>query len=772
MRKTTKRLIVLPTLLGLAATMASSAMAGPYRDAVLADSPIAYWGLGETDPSQTATNMGLLGTLADGTYSADAMVGQPTLVLGEDDGSFLASGLAERVTTEPFEKFSDVLGFGGTGFSVEFWTSLASAQAGFSNLVGDGEGGLDFNLMVYAGNGGFIRPHLYTDQIISLDSQRTIGPGEIVHVVSTWDSASGDLTLYLDGQAAAVTQSAGTLPNTAMPINTDNRIYIGQDDREPSPSTWLDEVALYNYPLDANRVLAHYDLGKGADVPQVPVPPVVRKINLSLSTDVLTPGTYGSGHSTPDGAVDIIRQIPNSAAANIVPYTTDDAGPTIDVGPWIVDGGTAGGFGADQHGRGGNLFITGDGEGNTPHSGFGGHANWLITFDLDKVRQERMIGANGELRLTGNYGSWGGIGDATAPAGVTQGLVFVDGVRADNLAETTHNVPTAGGVDSPSQHFDITVPASAKHLTLAIMSGPGSTFWDDGNFRNVRLRAADALLDDQEGLISYWNFDTAETPDSGTEPAQDQPGGNIGMFEGTATRTAGLIGVGAGQFNNAAGDAVNVGPGLENNFSVSDGITIEALIISEWSGDSGDYDEIFRKEDGGNRILFSYQNDAFGGGANPPVEPGPVLSFGLNVGGYGELDLPLDGQDGRPTPEDLNDGNVHHMVATYDAASGEKAIYIDGEKLWSVDLPAGTPIVSGGAANAYIGSVNGGENFTGIIDEVAIWNRALSGEEIGTHYTNVLAGNDYFVPEPGTFGLVLFGILGAFHRLRKRSNRG
>ncbi len=769
MKQTTKHLVLRFTLLlGFAAGMSSSSQAGPYRDAVMADAPIAYWGLGETDPSQTAVNMGLLGNLADGNYTAGAMVGQPTLVLGED-GSFLASAPAERVTTAPFEKFSDVLGFGGTGFSVEFWTAFTGTPAGFSNLVGDGQGGLDFNLMVYAGNGGFIRPHLYTDQIISLDSQRTVGGGEIVHVVSTWDSSTGDFKLYLDGQDAAVNQSAGTLPNMGMPINTDNPIYIGKDDREPSPSAWLDEVAIYNYPLDASRIMAHYDSGKGAPVPEIPLPPVVPKINLSLSTDVLGPGTYGPGHSTPDGAVDIIRQIPNSAAANVVPYTSDDNGPTIDVGPWIVDGGTAGGFGADEHGRGGNLFIIGDGEGDTPHTGFGGHANWLITFDLDKVREERMIGGNGDLRLTGNYGSWGGIGDATPPAGITQGLVFVDGVRADNLAETTHNVPTAGGVDSPSQHFDVNIPASAKHLTLAIMSGPESTFWDDGNYRNVRLRAADPLLDSQDRLISYWNFDTAETPDSGTEPVQDQPGGNLGMFEGTATRSAGLIGAGAGRFNNAGGDAVNAGPGVENNFSVTEGLTIEALVVSEWSGAEGDYDEIFRKEDGGNRILFSYQNDSFGGGANPPVDPGPVLSFGLNVNGYGELDLPLDGQDGRPTVDDLNDGQTHHMVASYDSVSGEKAIYIDGEKLWSVDLGAGSLIVSGGGANAFIGSVNGGENFTGVIDEVAVWGRALSAQEISTHYANVMAGNNYFVPEPGALGLILFGAWGVLLGMRKKS---
>ena len=90
---------------------------------------------------------------------------------------------------------------------------------------------------------------------------------------------------------------------------------------------------------------------------------------------------------------------------------------------------------------------------------------------------------------------------------------------------------------------------------------------------------------------------------------------------------------------------------------MSTGITVFARFRPTWSGGSGDYDEIFRKEDGGNRILLSFQNDANNGAATPPVSAGPVLSFGLNVNGaYSELDMPLDGVAGRPTLAQLADG--------------------------------------------------------------------------------------------------------------------
>ena len=246
--------------------------------------------------------------------------------------------------------------------------------------------------------------------------------------------------------------------------------------------------------------------------------------------------------------------------------------------------------------------------------------------------------------------------------------------------------------------------------------------------------------------------------------AYDRQNSNDGQFQGNATRTAGLVGLGAASFDNSGGTQVALGSGTDNNFSVTAGITVEALIQPEWSGNGGDYDEIFRKEDGGNRILFSFQNDSFGGGANPPVDPGPVLSFGLNTAGYQELDMPLDadlselegGNANSGTiwlndpgvalgPNDvvLNDGATHHAAATYDADSGEKAIWIDGVKRWSLDVSGGD-IVSGGGAVAYIGSVNGGENFTGLIDEFAFWSRALTVDEIALHYSNVMSGLNYF----------------------------
>ena len=86
-------------LLAITITVITSGFtnAGPYHDAVLADDPVAYWRLGESDPD-IAANAGLLGqaNIGEGYYTEGVQVGQSSLVLGETDtSSFLSQG--ERI---------------------------------------------------------------------------------------------------------------------------------------------------------------------------------------------------------------------------------------------------------------------------------------------------------------------------------------------------------------------------------------------------------------------------------------------------------------------------------------------------------------------------------------------------------------------------------------------------------------------------------------------------------------------------------------------------
>lgn len=232
--------------------------------------------------------------------------------------------------------------------------------------------------------------------------------------------------------------------------------------------------------------------------------------------------------------------------------------------------------------------------------------------------------------------------------------------------------------------------------------------------------------------------------------ARDALGGNTGIVGEAVTQVAGLLGPGALDFDNTAASIVDVGPGVNDNFSVTAGIAIEALVKPAWMGSPGDADMIFRKDDGANRILLGFQHDGDTATRDVPLVPAtqPVLAFGINAGGaYRELDMPLDGLNGRPTLATLEDGRAHHVAATYNSATGLKALYFDGILCFSVTYAPGQLVASGGAARAAIGNkADGAEPFTGVIDEVAFWSRALSAEEVAHHYANVQAGLNYLVP--------------------------
>jgi len=185
---------------------------------------------------------------------------------------------------------------------------------------------------------------------------------------------------------------------------------------------------------------------------------------------------------------------------------------------------------------------------------------------------------------------------------------------------------------------------------------------------------------------------------------------------------------------------------------MAEGITLEAMIASAWSGRFGDYDEIFRKEDGNARMLLSFQHDgeAHAGFSEPAVPRGPCLSFGLHLAGrgYRELDMPLDGLDGRPTLTEITDGKPHHVVATYDSFTGRKAIFIDGRLRFSHGYPVGTMALSGGPVAATIGNHRHSEPFTGVIDEVALYDFALTPDEIAAHWRRAAGGERYFGAQP------------------------
>ena len=259
--------------------------------------------------------------------------------------------------------------------------------------------------------------------------------------------------------------------------------------------------------------------------------------------------------------------------------------------------------------------------------------------------------------------------------------------------------------------------------------------------------------------VCYWPFDDRENNQRGSDVrvTTDTMQSLQAAFGDALQRCDGIVGQGAVRFDNSTGSFARVQGGTGEKvglgtLSAAEGITVEALIISNWTAAFRDYDELYRKEDGNCRVLLSFQNDgnAHADFCEPSVPPGPCLSFGLYLAGhdYKELDMPLDGRDGRPTVADLTDGRPHHIVATFDSFTGRKAIFIDGLLRFEHVYPAGTLIVSGGPEPAFIGSHIGIENFHGVIDELALYDFALTADEIAEHHERARRGETYFGPRP------------------------
>jgi hypothetical protein len=208
------------------------------------------------------------------------------------------------------------------------------------------------------------------------------------------------------------------------------------------------------------------------------------------------------------------------------------------------------------------------------------------------------------------------------------------------------------------------------------------------------------------GMIAYWKFD-----EGFGHTALDSVNGHHGTII-DATRVPGIVG-NALSFD-GSWDYVYLG-----FIAATDHVTLEAWVKlpSHPVGDS----PIIAKE--------------FGRGAtgsyNLALQPTRQPRFLIRVGGYWV-------QPFLRSP-DLIDVNVwYHLAGTYDGS--EMKIYVNGEL--KITYPVVGTVKEGGTY-VHIG-YNGLNRFhKGLIDEVALYNRALTTCEIYLHYINGLAGKGY-----------------------------
>ncbi|WP_406192102.1 DUF6531 domain-containing protein [Kitasatospora sp. NBC_01560] len=223
-----------------------------YRGSVVADAPAGLWRLDETGGTTAASEVAA--TKGNGTYAPAAKPGN-TGVFGPGDGHAAEfNGTAASYVDLPTPILQTT-----TDLAAELW--FRTGQAGvLLNVQSEPMGAAPYNTtpVLYVGSDGKLRGAFNGIDGGPIASGGPVTDGSWHHAVIS--AGQGVQSLYLDGTLV------GTATGTVDHLNM-NRTYLGGGYVGSWPGgnggwSWLDgqidEVALYQHPLTAERVAAHY----------------------------------------------------------------------------------------------------------------------------------------------------------------------------------------------------------------------------------------------------------------------------------------------------------------------------------------------------------------------------------------------------------------------------------------------------------------------------------------------------------------------------------
>ena len=217
---------------------------------------------------------------------------------------------------------------------------------------------------------------------------------------------------------------------------------------------------------------------------------------------------------------------------------------------------------------------------------------------------------------------------------------------------------------------------------------------------SIAMNASAQIVTD--GLVSYWSLDE---DDIEGETVKDVWGGNDGTIQGEPQTVDGKI-----------GDVLDFGGNSHVDVPTTDSLNITGHITVEaW---------IKRSQSGAQHAIVEQYGcvgdaDAVGGFCLRVLNTNLICFYVLDNCGSG------DAATGKTI---IEDDTWYHVVATWDGK--EIAIYVDG--VLDATLPTernpkerGMPLRIGAMGN------NSSTQFNGTIDEVRVYNRALSEAEVG-----------------------------------------
>jgi fibronectin type 3 domain-containing protein len=247
---------------------------------------------------------------------------------------------------------------------------------------------------------------------------------------------------------------------------------------------------------------------------------------------------------------------------------------------------------------------------------------------------------------------------------------------------------------------DTTAPYSVAWDTFASANGPHTLSGIARDAAGNTAPAANVSVTVQNtaspGLVGAWAFDEG----SGTTTADQSGKGNNGTLSNTTWVTT-------GKFNNALsfnGTTAWVTVNDSNTLDLTTGMTVEGWVKPSVGGAS--WQTAIVKEQPGNLVYGIYANTNLG---RPEAE--------VYAGGQTRA---VNGTSALPT------GTWSHLAATYDGTT--LRLYVNGAQV--SQLTTSGSILTSTSPLRIGGNSVWGERFTGLIDEVRVYNRALSAGEI------------------------------------------
>jgi hypothetical protein len=286
----------------------------------VADAPLGYWRLGESDPSQPV--MDSSGNGNNGTYNGNVTVGLPGAIANDNATAAGFDGASSFVDIPSGGTFSL-----NNRFSLEAWVINAGQtlqQAG--RIISNG----GFGWGIMTGGGGRTRDavRFTTFGHKDYDSNLTIVPEDgSWHYLAVTLDATNTATFYLDGV------QTDSIPGPAPANSSGSDLQIGKNPITSAPEYFngaIEEPAVYTSVLSPTQIGNHYNVGIARVGPSVVSTSLTGTVNAPVSDDIVTfsepvdPGTFGTGQfSLTD---------PNGGTVHVNSVTpTDGTDTTFDV---------------------------------------------------------------------------------------------------------------------------------------------------------------------------------------------------------------------------------------------------------------------------------------------------------------------------------------------------------------------------------------------------------------------------------------------------------